>query len=74
MSTFEHAAANANPSCLKCRGTGQYMYDHNHGTICDVCCKHDLGYWQLQEHYGIRNGKWCCRAGCGHLLGENPND
>jgi len=46
------------------------MYDHNHGTICDLCCKHDKGRWHLQEHYGAKNGKWCCLAGCGTLWKE----
>lgn len=63
--TFVHAASNANPSCLKCKGTGTYMYDHNHGTICDLCCQHDLGRWLLKENYGVNNDRWCCLAGCG---------
>jgi hypothetical protein len=72
MNSFEHAAANANPECPKCHGTGSYTYDQGrngryHGTICNVCCKHDLGYWLLLKHYGKDNGKWCCKAGCGHL-------
>ena len=68
--SFAHARRNANSNCLKCKGTGQYMYDHNHGTICDLCCKHDKGRWHLQEHYGAKNGKWCCLAGCGMLWEE----
>lgn len=70
LNSFDYAALNANPTCPKCNGTGKYMYDHNHGTICDLCCKHDRGYWQLLEHYGEKNGKWCCRAGCGKIKSE----
>ena len=70
--SFAHAAENAKPDCPKCHGTGSFMYDHNHGTICNLCCKHDQGYWQLLEYYGDRNGMWCCLAGCGHLVAEKP--
>ena len=59
-------------TCHKCNDTGSYMYDENHGTICDLCCKHDQGYWQLHEHYGKNNDKWCCKAGCGHILDKQP--
>jgi hypothetical protein len=52
------------PNCKKCKGTGSYMYDHNHGTICDLCCKHKSGYWLLTEHYA-NAGEWCCLDGCG---------
>ena len=57
----------ANPACLRCNGTGRYMYDHNHGTICGLCCKHGEGFWQLSEHYGRNKGKLCCRIGCGKI-------
>ena len=67
VNTFEHAAKNASPGCPKCGGSGTYMYDNTHGTICNLCCKHTLGYWKLLENYGKNNGKWCCSAGCGHL-------
>jgi hypothetical protein len=56
--------------CSKCRGTGSYMYDHNHGKPCERCCLHDQGWWELTEHYagyveGENNN--CCKAGCGAL-------
>lgn len=70
--SFRHAAANADPSCPKCHGAGHFKYDHNHSTICNVCCKHDMGWSQLLEHYGEKNGMWCCMAGCGTVLAENP--
>lgn len=53
------------PNCTKCQGKGWWQYDHNHSTICDKCCPHDQGFWLLEKHYGTRNGKWCCRGGCG---------
>lgn len=40
MDAFANAAATAKPDCPKCKGTGTYMYDHNHGTVCDLCCTH----------------------------------
>ena len=68
---FEHARKNANPDCLVCHGTGTYMYDKDHGTICPRCCKHDMGWWQLTEAYGDA-GKWCCKAGCGKTVDSQP--
>lgn len=52
-------------TCKKCNGHGSYAYDDMHGKICEFCCKHDQGWWELKEHYGENNGKLCCRAGCG---------
>lgn len=72
--SFVHAAQSASKDCHKCNGTGSYMYDHNHGTVCDMCCKHDRGFWQLLKHYGDNNGKWCCLAGCGYTLSFNPDE
>jgi hypothetical protein len=69
---FANAARNARPDCPKCHGTGAYMYDEHHGTVCDLCCRHDMGWWLLEKYYGDDNGKWCCRAGCGKKLDENP--
>jgi hypothetical protein len=72
--SFKNARMHANPACPLCKGSGTYMYDHNHGTICHLCCKHSWGYWQLSlESYGPNGGKWCCRAGCGHMLDDDPN-
>jgi hypothetical protein len=56
--------------CPKCKGTGWHMYSHDHSTICDACCKHEEGWWDLTEHYSgykkdADNG--CCRKGCGTL-------
>ena len=54
-------------TCTKCNGTGWYQYDHNHSTVCNLCCKHEDGFWYLTEHYGNK-GKWCCGGGCGYTL------
>ncbi len=51
--------------CNKCLDTGRYMYDSNHSTVCDLCCKHDGGSWLLTKSYA-EAGKWCCNIGCGH--------
>jgi len=56
--------------CKKCFDTGWFKYDSNHSTVCDACCKHDKGSWLLERHYGEKNGRWCCRAGCGHTRSE----
>jgi hypothetical protein len=55
-------------NCPKCHGTGSYMYDEHHGTICDLCCDHAHGWWVLREHYGKNNNKFCCLGGCGYTL------
>jgi hypothetical protein len=73
MDLFEYARVHADPACQKCKGTGAFMYDHNHGTVCDLCCKHDLGWWQLGEHFGSRSGQWCCKAGCGYTIAIPPD-
>jgi hypothetical protein len=56
--------------CEKCGGTGWYTPPNQrgtvHGYVCDACCKHDKGRWQLTEDYGDA-GKWCCKAGCGKI-------
>lgn len=37
---------------------------------CDSCCKHDKGWWKLEEHYGDDNGKLGCKAGCGKVTDD----
>lgn len=51
--------------CPKCNGAGSYMYDENHGKICEACCPHDQGWWLMLEHYGQNNGRYACKRGCG---------
>lgn len=59
--------------CWQCGGKGWYMYDHNHGQPCEVCCPHDQGRWLLGPNY--RNaGKWSCRAGCGAFWNTETGD
>jgi len=57
-------------TCKKCKGTGWVDYDINHSQVCDACCKHEEGWWNLtSSHYnyieGADNG--CCLEGCGTL-------
>lgn len=75
MNSFEHAKIAARPDCPICHGSGMYMYDHNHGTICWRCCKHDQGFWALTSHHeGYSSGyRWCCLAGCGLAFPFNPD-
>jgi len=59
-----------NIDCIKCKGTGWYQYSPDHSTICNSCCKHEEGWWDLTEGYyqfkkDADNG--CCRKGCGTL-------
>lgn len=58
--------------CPKCGGTGWYKYDHNHSTVCPMCCKHRKGYWLLTEWYDgyVVGDEWCCLNGCGHIVGK----
>lgn len=71
--SFDIAKENAKPDCTKCHGTGEYMYDHNHGTICNLCCTHEGEWWQLSECHGkARAGLWCCSLGCGATRKNKP--
>lgn len=59
------------PVCPKCNGTGWRQYDHNHRAVCDACCKHDKGWWELTEQYyryEIGKDNRCCKAGCGTMF------
>lgn len=72
-----------NPNCPQCHGKGTYFYDEIHSTICNLCCPHDKGFWQLKVDYkdgkrlsdeeqfwGNRAGKYNCFIGCGFLKDE----
>lgn len=68
ISTLFDAKDGPDPNCKRCDGTGTYMYDHNHGKICEACCPHDKGWWLLSEGYaGYVEGEdtECCTRGCG---------
>ena len=56
--------------CKKCNDTGWYNYDHNHSKVCEACCTHSEGWWELTEHYAgyIKDANNnCCKAGCGTM-------
>jgi hypothetical protein len=58
------------PVCPKCKNTRTYMYDENHATVCDLCCKHDKGWWIVtKDTSGFIEGtdNACCSAGCGTM-------
>jgi len=61
-------------NCPKCRGNGSYSYNENHDKLCELCCDHDGGWWELKEHYGINNGKMCCLKGCGFVRDKDSID
>lgn len=69
---FVSAAVNADPACPKCHGTGIIQRDDRHVAICDACCKHNQGWWQLEGAYGADNGRWACKAGCGIIVDAPP--
>ncbi|ARR55181.1 hypothetical protein HY78_17890 [Rhizorhabdus wittichii DC-6] len=74
--TDEHASAavTAHPDCPKCLGTGTYRYGERRLAICDLCCRHNRGWWQLEGAYGADNGRWACKAGCGLVLDTPPSE
>lgn len=61
------------PGCLLYEGP-PFDPTRTYQSKCPGCCKHDLGFWQLKEHYGEWNEKWCCLGGCGYLLTFNPEE
>jgi hypothetical protein len=61
--------------CPKCKGTKWYSYDENHSTICNLCCQHEQGWWDLTRfHHGYREGEdnGCCLTGCGTMRRDLP--
>lgn len=50
--------------CPKCNGAGHYFYDEIHATPCEVCCKHDHGWWRQTDNFP-QPGRLTCRRGCG---------
>lgn len=65
---FASAAMNADPRCKTCSGTGVRRTGGGSLVICDACCPHNQGWWQLESAYGENNGRWACKAGCGHIV------
>lgn len=58
--------------CKKCNGTGRYMYDENHITICEECCTHPDGWHKMEENYDKDTGKYMCKKGCGSIRKSPP--
>lgn len=61
--------------CKKCGGSGAYQYDDRHTKLCEACCTHPEGWWELTEHYvsyqkGADNR--CCQRGCGTMARDLP--
>lgn len=69
---YASAAMNANRECPTCRGTGVYRVNDRAMAICDLCCKHNQGWWQLEGAYGADNGRWACKLGCGKIVDQPP--
>ena len=65
---YASAAMNADPDCPKCKASGIYQRSDRYLAICDMCCKHNQGWWQLEGGYGADNGRWACKAGCGMIV------
>lgn len=68
LDVYASAAMNADPGCAKCGGAGVYQCGEGRLCVCDRCCKHNQGWWQLEGGYGINNGRWACKAGCGVIM------
>jgi hypothetical protein len=71
---FANAKSNAKIGCPLCGGNGTYKVEENgHLNICHICCTHNKGWWRLDgEHYGWREGRWACVAGCGTTVTNKP--
>jgi hypothetical protein len=72
VDAYASAAMNADRDCPKCNGTGVYRRCDRYIAICDLCCKHNQGWWQLEDAYGPNNGRWACKAGCGIIVDTPP--
>lgn len=55
-------------TCKKCKGTGRYMYDEIHLTVCDACCTHPDGWHKIEGGHG----KYICKKGCGAIRESVP--
>jgi hypothetical protein len=69
---YASAAMNASRDCPTCHGAGVYRYSDRSMAICDRCCKHNQGWWQLEGAYGRDNGRWACKLGCGAIVDAPP--
>jgi hypothetical protein len=69
---YVNAAMNADRDCPTCQGAGVYRVNDRAMAICDLCCKHNQGWWQLEGAYGPDNGRWACKLGCGKIVDKPP--
>jgi hypothetical protein len=69
---YVSAAMNADRDCPTCHGAGVYRFTDRSMAICDLCCKHNQGWWQLEGAYGPDNGRWACKVGCGTIVDTPP--
>ena len=69
---YVNAAMNADRDCPTCQGAGVYRVNDRAMAICDLCCKHNQGWWQLEGAYGSDNGRWACKLGCGKIVDKPP--
>jgi hypothetical protein len=72
LDALASAAMNADPGCKKCGGAGVSPCGEGQLSVCDRCCKHNQGWWQLEGGYGADNGRWACKAGCGIIVDAPP--
>ncbi|MBB6123380.1 hypothetical protein FHS92_001087 [Sphingobium subterraneum] len=72
LDAYASAAVNADRDCPKCDGSGVYRRDNHRLAICDICCKHNQSWWQLEGDYGADTGRWACGAGCGAIVDTPP--
>ncbi|MHA4837734.1 hypothetical protein [Sphingopyxis sp. MSC1_008] len=72
LDVYASAAMNADPGCINCGGAGVYRCGEDRLCVCDRCCKHNQGWWQLEGGYGADNGRWACKAGCGVVVDKQP--
>lgn len=56
--------------CKTCNDTGWHEYNNGHSVVCNKCCPHDKGWWELSKNYmGYIEGadNRCCLNGCGTM-------
>ena len=63
--------------CAHCKGTGGLQTSEDHHKMCHYCCRHGQGFYRLGDQYDEREGRWCCKRGCGTVFPateEPPHD
>lgn len=67
--------SNNNENCIKCHGREWYPVNEKViGMIftvevkCEFCCKHNDGFTKLSgPNWGMLNGFFICKSGCGFI-------